>query len=450
MLPRENQKRMAVVSCLVLTLLLGTALPSSALLLDARRVAMGGVSPPQPSRLSSENPAYGLVPERSRNWDGSFPIPLGLLTFFDHPEELNPNDDAFDPVRLANLILNPPLHLELRKPTPLEGDIILDLGQEHLRVYWEDARLFLPKEPLNLGGRLDRFSLGLSRPIGETGKWRLSAAPYLDGNLITELDDAFYGLLVEGDSLLPNSSYQLDGELHAAAGLSFKLLLARAYGDEEGTSFFLAAAPKIIGGLAMIEADMELTGTSSDSLFASSGLSVEQLSHTRVNESAGAGFALDLGVVMRRGPWDLGLGVRDLIGSIAFSRTRLERQRLETSEGEGGSSDIITEVVATGEAHTYRIEPFWTINTAYSHGPLMLLSELRLRPWQETLHFGGEYRFSTWTLRGGLRRDVRETWQLSGGAGTTLGGLQLDLALETHHRYIQDERGIALALSISL
>jgi hypothetical protein len=450
MLPRMHRNRTAVAGSLTLLLLLGAALPASALLLDARRVAMGGVSPPQPGRQALENPAYELVPAREWSWDGSFPIPLGLLTLFDHPEELDPNNDAFDPVRLANLVLNPPLHLELREPTPLEGDIILDLGQEHLRVYWEDAHLFLPEEPLNFGGRLDRFSLGYGRPLGKTGRWRLSTAPYLDGNLVTELDDAFYGLLAEGDSLLPNSSYQLGGELQAAAGLSFKLLLARSYGDEKGTRIFLAAAPKLIGGLAMIEADMELTGSSGDSLFASTGLDVEQVSYTRVNESAGAGFALDLGIVLRHGPWDLGLGARDLAGSIAFSETRLERQQLEASGGEGESSEVVTELLASGEAHSYRIKPFWTINSAYTGGSFIVLAELRLRPWQETLHLGGEYGLGAWKLRGGLRRDARKSWQYSGGVGRKLGGLQVDLGLETHHRYIQDERGLALALSISL
>ncbi len=452
MLPRMHRKPTVAVGSLTLLLLLSTALPASAFLLDARRVAMGGVTSPQPGRQALENPAYELVPAREWDWDGSFPIPLGLLTFFDHPEEFNPNDDAFDPVRLANVILNPPLHLELRDPTPLEGDIILDLGQEHLRVYWEDAHLFLPQEPLNFGGRLDRFSLGYGRPWGSTGKWRLSTAPYLDGNLVTELDDAFYGLLAEGDSLVPNASYELNGDLQAAAGISLKLLLARSYGDEGGTRVFLAMAPKLIGGLAMIEADMELTGSSSDSLYASSGLDVEQVSHTRVNESAGAGFALDLGLVLRRGPWDLGLGARDLAGSIAFSRTRLERQRLQSNVDDGGgeSSDVITELLASGDAHSYSIKPFWTFNTAYAGESFILLAELRLRSWQETLHLGGEYDLGDWKLRGGLRRDARKTWQYSGGVGKKLGGLQVDLGLETHHRYIQDERGLALALGISL
>ncbi len=449
MLPLGTQKRTLLAAALLGVMLIGHALPTSALLLDARRIAMGGVLAPEPSRLAFENPAYGIVPGRAQPWEGAIPLPLGLFTLLSHTEELNPNDPAFDPVRLANLIVNPPLHLELRRPTALNGDITIDLGQEHMRVYWEDAHLFLPKEPLNLGGRLERFSVGYGRPAGDEGRWRISAAPYLDGAAVTELDDAFYGLLAEGDSLLPNSRYELSGDLNGAAGVAVKFLFARGFGEESGPRFYLAAAPKLIGGLAMIEADINVAATSSDSLFASEGLDVEQITHTRVNESLGAGFALDLGVVMRHGPWDLGVGVRDLAGGIAFSRTRHERQRLEEGEGDEGS-DLVTETLAEGESHRYGIDPYWTFNAGHTAGPLTLLGELRLRPWRNTLHLGAEYRMAPWAFRGGLRRDATQDWQISAGVGRRIGGLTLDVALETHNRYIQDERGVALGLSISL
>lgn len=444
---RLGTRNRTMLGVLLLALLYLQSAPAAAMLLDARRMAMGGVSPPRPGRLSGENPAYAIVPERDSRWGNAIPLPFGLFTLLDHPEEFNPNDDAFDPVRLGNLILNPPIHLELREPTPMDGDIVLDLGQEHLRVYWEDAHLILPQDPLNMGGRLERFSLGYGRPLGERGRWRLQVAPYLDADLETALDDAFYGLLAEGDSLKPNSEYTQDGELAALGGFSCKLLLARSTDAGEGGQLFLAAAPKIISGIGMIEGDLELTASSGDSLFSAEAMDVEQVSHTRVSESMGLGFALDLGLVYRRGSWDLGVGVRDLAGSVAFGDTKLERQRLES---EDGSSDMITEVLAEGESHSYTLKPFWTFNTGYSHGALLLLGELRLRPWQETLHLGGEYRFSKLALRGGLRRDARERWQFSAGTGIRLAGVNLDLALESHNRYLQDERGLALGMSISL
>lgn len=449
MLPLGTPKRTLLAAALLALLLITYSIPASALLLDARRIAMGGVLAPEPGRLVVENPAYSVVPGRNLPWEGAIPLPLGLITLLDSPQELNPNDPAFDPIRLANVVVNPPLHLELIRPTPLNGDITIDLGQEHMRVYWEDAHLFLPKEPLNLGGRLERFSLGYGRPLGETGRWRLSAAPYLDGAAVTELDDAFYGLLAEGDSLMPDSRYELTGDLNGAAGVSVKALFARSFGDGDGPRFFLAAAPKLIGGIGMIVADINVSAASGDSLFASEGMDVEQVTHTRVNESLGTGFALDLGVVMRHGSWDLGVGVRDLAGGIAFSRTRLERQRL-VEGGEGEDSDVVTELLAEGESYTYSLDPFWTFNAGYTDGPLLLLGEVRLRPWQQTLHLGGEYRLSKWAFRGGLRRDAREAWQVSMGVGRLIGGVTLDLALETHNRYIQDERGLALGLSISL
>lgn len=449
MMPREMQIRMRP---LALTLALGLLLAAGAadaVVLDARRMAMGGVSAPGPGSLDRANPAYPLAAPRAVGWKRSYPLPLGLLTLFDHPEELDPDDENFDPVRLANLVVNPPLHLELRQPEPLDGDIVLDLGQEHLRVYWEDAHLFLPREPLDLGGRLERFALGYGRPLGERGRWRLQVAPYLDGLAETELDDAFYGLLAEGDSLKPNSRYALRGEAAGAAGLAFKLQLGRSFGDPAATELFVAAGPKLIAGLAMVETDLELVAQSADSLYASESLDVKQVSHARWSESAGAGLGLDLGVLLRRGPWDLGLGVRDLGTSIRFGNTRLERQSLEESD-DGQESDIETVVLAEGEAHSYRLDPYWTLNAGYAEGPLLLLGELRLRPWRDTLHLGAEYRLRNWALRGGLRKAGGADWQFAVGTGRRLGGVQLDLALETHDRFIQDGRGLALGMSISL
>ena len=110
----------------------------------------------------------------------------------------------------------------------------------------------------------------------------------------------------------------------------------------------------------------------------------------------------------------------------------------------------VTTTLAEGESYTYHLDALWTFSAAYAEGPMLLLGEWRVRPWANSLHLGGEYRVGDWALRAGTSRDARSQWQFSTGVGRQLGGVSLDLALETHSRYIQDERGLALGFSLSL
>ena len=452
MMPRRISVRTVFAMALLAAsgLLALSAGSAQALLMDARRMAMGGVHAPGPGHLVADNPAYAAVPARPSDWGGSIPLPLGLFTLFHDTQELNPDDDAFDPVRLANLISNPPLHLELRKPDPLDGDVTIDVGQEHLRVYWEDAHLILPQDPVDTGTRLDQYSVGLGGPVGETGRWRLQVNPYLDLRLETALDDAFYGLLAGGDSLKPSSRYAMDGDMAAAGGLAWKLLWARRVNREAAPrDVYIGVAPKLLTGFGMAVGDIDVAVLTGDSLFASETLDVEQLSHLRSGAGFAPGVALDLGVLLRQGPWDLGVGVRDIAGSMRFGDTTLEQQELVTDDVTG-DSETVTTTLAEGESYTYHLDALWTFSAAYAEGPMLLLGEWRVRPWANSLHLGGEYRVGDRALRAGTSRDARSQWQFSTGVGRQLGGVSLDLALETHSRYIQDERGLALGFSLSL
>ncbi len=425
-----------------------------ALDLDARRMATGGAVPPLASRLGGENPAYSVVPDRYPDGGFNIPLPLGLPTLVDVLSHMDPESEDFDPVAVINLMANPPFHMELTEPSPLDGDILIDLGLDHFRLFWEDAALFLPQEPLDFGLRMERFSLGLGQTIDERWRWRAQVAPFVDGAARAELDDALYGVLAEGDSVLGNSRYGLNAELDLAGGVAWKLLLAglvNPYGD---TEIYLAVAPKVITGFGMLSSDLALSAETGDTLFASEDFAVDQVSYERYTDgfALGHGFALDAGLVLRRGPWDFGVGVRDLAGSITFASTTLERRRLvdPAEEGRDVEGELVSEILESGVSHTYRFTPFWTLNAAYSRETWLLMGELRLRPWRNTLHLGSEYYLGRLTLRGGLRKDFRDRWQVSGGLGVRTGPLELNIALETHNRYIQDERGVALGLGLTI
>jgi hypothetical protein len=426
------------------------AMPAASVSLNARKMAMGGVNVPDPHRLQSENPAYSVVAERDlRGESFCLPIPLGLLALASDPPEFDPDKDGFDPLELGNLVANPPWHLELKEPDPLDGDVTLDLGAEHLRLYWEDAHVLVPEDPLDLGLRWDRFGLGLSFRERELSRWRFQVTPYVDMLADAELDDALYGVLAGGDSLLPNSRYGMSADAKAAAGLSWKLIHARRLAPGGPNEFYVAVAPKLLTGFAMAKSELDFSAVTGEDMFASDSLDIEQDTYLRRTDgfSPGYGFALDLGLAMRRGPVDLGLGVRDIGAFISFPKTLLEHQYLQDTTD--GNSESVTDTLEMDASYRYKIKALWTLNAGYSQPTWLVAGELRVRAWQTTMHLGGEYRWRAVALRAGLQRDTREKWQMSGGLGLRKGRAELSFALETHNRFLQDERGVALGMSVN-
>jgi hypothetical protein len=188
-----------------------------------------------------------------------------------------------------------------------------------------------------------------------------------------------------------------------------------------------------------------------ETYFASDSLVIAESNRYRRTEgfSPGYGVGVDMGIAVRRGPWDVGIGARDLGASILFPKTTLEEQRFLKAEG-SNDSESVTEVLEEGAPHRYHIKPLWSLLTAYSSERWFVSGELKLQQEKSSFHVGGEYRFGMVALRGGLLRDVRDKWQVATGAGLRLGRVELSLALETHNRWIQEERGVALGSSLNI
>src|ERR687887_924876 len=114
----------------LVALVVGWAAPAAGqgLTFDARRVGMGGLVLGRSSSLVRYNAAYRAVPgeaDRRGRPRLTIPIPLGIIQFLhDHPHlstdpAFNPDSAGFNPILVANTLLNLPLYLEVKKaPTP--------------------------------------------------------------------------------------------------------------------------------------------------------------------------------------------------------------------------------------------------------------------------------------------------------------------------------------------
>jgi len=158
--------RTSVVSCTLVAGLLALAMPphlaAQGLFSDARSVGMGGVSLSIDAGLSRYNAAYRSVPSRSLPGGPklSIPVPLGLIQFFhDHPISslskdplFHPDSAGFNPVNLLNLVLNPPLFYDLKKPPTPTNDVAFGVGKDSLQVVLGATAQLIPSDQFGFAG----------------------------------------------------------------------------------------------------------------------------------------------------------------------------------------------------------------------------------------------------------------------------------------------------------
>src|SRR4029077_456769 len=126
-----------------------------------RRAGMAGLSLGREGGLERYNPAYRAVPVRVTQRGQpklTIPIPLGIIQFLhDHPDLSNdpafdPKSTGFNPILVANTILNLPLYLEVKQaPTPT-NNVVFTIGQDSLRVNLGAASQLVPEDQFGISG----------------------------------------------------------------------------------------------------------------------------------------------------------------------------------------------------------------------------------------------------------------------------------------------------------
>ena len=155
--------RSTLVGCWVVVLLVGAAVPARAQFsFDARRIGMGGVSLTRDGNLRRYNPAYRAVPDHGGGGRAklTIPIPLGVLQAVKDSAAFNVHKSYFNAVELANLILNPPLYLEVRKAPAPSTDVTFTVGRNALVVDLGNARQLVPTDQIGIGSSSRFLDIG--------------------------------------------------------------------------------------------------------------------------------------------------------------------------------------------------------------------------------------------------------------------------------------------------
>jgi hypothetical protein len=457
--------RIGVVVSVLAALVLVPLWPAHAQFsLDARRIGMAGVSLGRDGSARRYNPAYRAVKNLSGNGPGqpkaTIPIPLGLITFFqDHPPSrwsndpmFNPDSAAFNPVELMNLVLNPPVYYELKKPRTPNNDIEFTIGKNQLILNLGESRVLIPEERFGLGmnGRLLDLGYGV-------GPVHLGVMGFINYEVEFALDTALRRVLRDTIPVQPDSTYTILTDALAQTGfmptISFAHRLKRLKGATGADSIESADDGIYIGGAvhyylgATYARGIGPAGfTVGDPIFGSSPVVLFDGLMQTSNKPFGKGIGGDVGIAWISGPFEVGFGINDLGAELTWPDTKVQRIQYDAL----GDSIAINTLSNHTETKT-KLPISYLANAAIQMGTGTTVGADVFNAGRHTvIHVGAEQRWGPFALRGGVARDQRKKMQFGFGAGIRMGAFGLDAGVFTHSNTLGDERAMTLATSISV
>src|SRR6266702_984304 len=288
--------RTSVIGIGLVALTVGAAAQAAGqgLTFDARRIGMGGLTLGRSSSLVRYNPAYRAVPEtadRRGRPRVTIPIPLGIIQFLhDHPHlstdpAFHRDSAGFNPILVANTLLNLPIFLEVKKaPTPT-NDVLFRIGKNELRVNLGAAAQLVPEDQFGFGGSSRVLDPGLT----------------IKGVRVSLLGWLHYDLGMQlGDTLLESPTISYSGRI--AGDSSTGLYLGGAL------HYYLGVAYLRSNVTAGFRTDSVIFGGTNPATPFDSGLT----SYSKPGNAFGHGVGGDVGIAWISGPIELGIGVNDI------------------------------------------------------------------------------------------------------------------------------------------
>ena len=444
--------RSTLVGCWVVILLLGAATPARAQFsFDARRIGMGGLSLNR-DNLRRYNPAYRAVSGRRGGVLSpklTIPIPLGLISALKDSVAYNIHAANFSAVALANLVLNPPLYLEIKKAPLDTNDVTFTIGRNALAVDLGRARELVPLDRLGIGSSTHFLDIGPTIQglhIGVVGFFQEDAGLTLDTTLSNFLRKA--------DSARTRTLYSvnLDGKAQGgfAPTLSYAGRLAGGAPDSDDGLYF-GGALHYYFGVAYARASGIAGFRTGDTLFAGPSPVKPDLEDTlftsnKIGTRYGRGVGGDVGFAYIAGSIELGVGVNDIGARLTWKDTQVRRVYYDTTT----DSIRVTTIQNHVESKT-KLPVSYIANIAYRMGQGITLGADIVDNGRGTAeHVGAEVRFGALALRGGVARDTRKKVEFGTGAGLRLGPLGLDVGFWTHSNSLSNARAITMATSLSI
>ena len=423
---------------------------------DARRYGMGGVSLSRDGNVRRYNPAYRAVKNRSNltgNPKFSIPIPFGLIDFFkDHPINqlghdpmFDPKSTQFNPVALLNVVLNPPVFLEIKKPPTPTNDVEFTIGKNQLIMDLGQTQVLIPESEFGLGSSSRLLDLGMG-----FGGFNVGVMGFLQYDVGFTLDPRLRAVLKDGAPVQPDSSYSVLIDALVQTGFAPTVGYAGrlTHGADPSTDdgFYIGGALHYYMGATYGRGSGPAGFTVGDTIFKSTPNILVNDTLLTSNKAFGKGIGGDVGIAWISGPFEVGLGVNDIGARLTWSDTKVQ-QILYYAAGDSLRATIVNNHIETKT----ELPITYVANAALRMGTGTTVGGDVVNSGRGTIiHVGVEQRNGPIALRAGVSRDQRKHMQFGVGAGLRLGPIGLDAGLFTHGNSLSSERAVTLATAISI
>ncbi len=438
--------RPAAIGLVVLTA--AAAVPARAQFsFDARRIGMAGLSLQRDGDLRRYNAAYRATPRKKEQSRFIIPIPLGVLQAIkDSNITFDTKDSNFNPIAIANLVLNPPIFYQIRKPPTPTNDVTVTIGKNQLIVDLGGAKVLVPQDRFSFGGSSRLLDLG----FGVKG-FRLSVYAFLVEDIGSDLNDNLRAFLRDTQPAQPHTEYDVLPSGIVQAGFAPSLGWAgKVAGPDPEHGLYLGATVHRYYGVAYGQGNGTIGLIVHDTIFSSDSAptpvgSVDYRYTNHPGGNFGTGMGGDVGFVVLQGPIEFGLGVNDVGATITWPLTRIERAQYDTA-----TNAFVKTVVADSVETKTKIPISYIGNVTYNTGNITFGFNLVNSGRRTMMHVGAETRVGPLAVRGGISRDQRKLLQFGLGGGLRFGFLGLDVGFATNSNNLSSQRGIVMATSLTI
>lgn len=422
---------------------------------DARRMAMAGLFMKR-DEITRYNVAYRAVPRSYGEARVTIPIPIGLVQLAQDPPSFDPGDSTFNAFEILDLVLNPPLYLELREAPVPESDVELTVGKNFLQLDLGTAQAYIPADNFAIGSYSRPLDLGL----GLHG-FRVGVSGFLHDDMEVGLSDNLRAFLKQAEPAAPNTRYSVTGvgtgQVGFAAEAGYALRIASlgvgalSADDGDAAGLYLGAAVRRYFGVGFVSVDGESGWTTGDTIFGSSTPLETDVLADVVRSSVqgftdlGRGFGADVGVALVSGPVTVGFGVNDLGATLTWENAIRERYIILPD-----SNDVVKQTIATGDEAKTRLPVSYLVSGSVRILETTVGADVLHSAGGVSVHAGAEQTLGVWAARAGVARDTRGTIQFGWGGGVRLGSVSLDVGFMTHSRSFSGVRGIRMGTSVSI
>ncbi len=412
---------------------------------DARRYGMGGVSLSRDGNARRYNPAYRAVKNKNHVPGApkfSIPVPFGLIQFLkDHPINqlghdpmFDPKSPAFNPVALMNVILNPPIFLEVKKaPTPT-NDVEFTIGRNQLILDLGASKVLIPEQDFGLGTTSRLLDFG----AGAAG-FHVGVMGFLQYDVRFTLDSTLRGFLTSDSSARPNTSYSVNVDGTVQAGFAPTIgyagrLTHGAGGPDTDDGFYIGGALHYYMGATYGRGIGPAGFTTGNPVLAATPSPLLNGNLYTSNKPFGTGVGGDVGVVWISGPFEVGAGANDIGAQLSWPHVKVQRFVYDT-----GTNKILDSVVVADTTGKTKLPITYMANAALHMGTGTTVGGDVINSGRGTIiHVGVE------------QRTQRKKMQFGFGAGVRLGPLGLDVGFFTHSNSLSTERAVTMATAISI